>query len=64
MLREVWGSEWNDELLNVPVLQVDAPPDWMEKREQALHQWHRLKAEVGKPRALSSIRRFRPMKGC
>jgi hypothetical protein len=47
MLREVWGSEWNDELLDVQVLEVDAPADWMEKREQTLHQWHRLKAEVG-----------------
>ena len=47
MLREAWGSEWNDELLVVSVLDVEAPPDWLEKREQALHQWHRLKAEVG-----------------
>lgn len=47
MLRESWGSEWNDELLSVTVLDVEAPPEWTEKREQTLHQWHRLKAEVG-----------------
>ena len=47
MLREAWGDEWNDELLTVSVLDVEAPPDWLEKREQSLHQWHRLKAEVG-----------------
>ena len=47
ILREAWGNEWNDELLDVAVLEVDAPPDWLEKREQSLHQWHRLKAEVG-----------------
>ncbi len=47
MLREAWGSEWNDELLVVSVLEIEAPPDWLEKREQTLHQWHRLKAEVG-----------------
>jgi len=48
MLREAWGNEWNDELLVVSVLDTEAPPDWLEKREQTLHQWHRLKAEVGK----------------
>jgi len=47
MLREAWGNEWNDELLVVSVLDVEASPDWLEKREQTLHQWHRLKAEVG-----------------
>ena len=47
MLREVWGNEWNDELLTVSVLDTEAPPDWIEKREQTLHQWHRLKTEVG-----------------
>ena len=47
MLREVWGDEWNDELLTVSVLDTEASPDWIEKREQTLHQWHRLKAEVG-----------------
>jgi len=47
MLREAWGDEWSDELLLVSVLEVEALPDWIEKREQTLHQWHRLKAEVG-----------------
>ena len=47
MLREAWGDEWNDELLTVSVLDTEAPPDWLEKRERTLHQWHRLKAEVG-----------------
>lgn len=47
MLRETWGEEWHDELLDIKVLEVEAPPDWLEKREQTLHQWHRLKTEVG-----------------
>ena len=47
MLREAWGNEWHDELLIVSVLDVEAPPDWLEKRERSLHQWHRLKAEIG-----------------
>jgi hypothetical protein len=47
MLREAWGNEWNDDLLVVSVLDVEAPPEWLEKREQTLHQWHHLKTEVG-----------------
>ncbi len=47
MLREVWGKDWNDELLTVSVQDTEATPEWVEKREQTLHQWHRLKAEVG-----------------
>jgi hypothetical protein len=47
MLREAWGIAWHDELLTVTVLKVEAPADWLEKREQTLHQWHRLKSEVG-----------------
>lgn len=47
MLREAWGVEWNDELLEVSVLDVGAPPDWLEAREQNLYQWHQLKSEVG-----------------
>lgn len=46
MLREAWGTEWHDELLVVSVLDTEPPPDWLEQREQTLHQWHRLKAEV------------------
>lgn len=47
MLREAWGNAWSDDLLVVSVLDVEAPADWLEKREQTLHQWHRLKREVG-----------------
>jgi len=47
MLREAWGVEWRDELLEITVQDIAASPDWLEKREQTLHQWHRLKMEVG-----------------
>jgi very-short-patch-repair endonuclease len=47
MLQEAWGVDWNEDLLNVAVLDIEAPPDWLEKREQTIHQWHRLKTEVG-----------------
>jgi very-short-patch-repair endonuclease len=47
MLREAWGVEWRDELLEITVQDAEASPDWLEKREQTLHQWHRLKTEVG-----------------
>lgn len=61
MLREAWGNEWNDELLVVSVLDVEAPPDWLEKREQTLHQWHRLKAEVGNAWSLWTPLKLGPM---
>jgi len=47
MLREAWGMEWNDQLLEITVQDVESSPEWLEKREQTLHQWHRLKTEVG-----------------
>ena len=47
MLREAWGTEWNDELLEITVQEVESSPEWLEKREQTIHQWHRLKGEVG-----------------
>lgn len=47
MLREAWGNQWDDELLEVSVPDVEPPAEWLEKREQTLHQWHRLLAEVG-----------------
>ena len=47
MLREAWGAEWHDKLLEISVQDEESSPDWFEKREQTIHQWYRLKTEVG-----------------
>ncbi len=61
ILREAWGKEWNDDLMDISVLDVEAPPDWLEKREQTLHQWHRLKTEVGNTWSLWMPLKLGPM---
>src|SRR2546426_4759053 len=47
MLRDAWGNQWEDELLEISVPDVEAPGEWLETREQTLHKWHRLLTEVG-----------------
>jgi very-short-patch-repair endonuclease len=46
-LQEQWGEHWSAALLEVDVPDGEPAPAWSEKREQALNQWHRLRAEVG-----------------
>jgi very-short-patch-repair endonuclease len=47
MLRTEWGEHWKDSILEIQAPVGDPSPDWTERREQTLHQWHRLRSEVG-----------------
>jgi len=40
------GETMDDELLDISAPDVEPSPEWLEKREQIIHQWHRLKTEV------------------
>ena len=61
LLCEAWGAEWQDDLLEIKVLEVETPADWLEVREQSLHQWYRLKTEVGTAWSHWSPLNFGPM---
>lgn len=61
MLHEAWGDNWDDVLLDVTVPDAAPSPEWLEKREQTIHQWHRLKAEVGDTWSHWSPLKFGPM---
>ncbi len=45
--RENWGKAWDDRLLEITVPDGTPSQDWFAKREQTLHEWHRVKTEVG-----------------
>jgi len=47
MLREAWGTLWDDELLEISAPDTAPSAEWLERRDRTIHQWHRLKAEVG-----------------
>jgi len=46
-LRDRWKEQWTDDLLAVSMEQPHVSPEWLDEREQTLHQWHSLYAEVG-----------------